>query len=150
MAATPMLYECYSVDLEEWVPCKAMICVRERRVNQKIDALVRLESYRMKRDAKLPLEKIEQDDLDLITENIISMMESLSSILQDTLLPALQRVGDAAKRLWDSLPEDMQKALAGSRAETQSVATQVSPKDEAFQNVILEARARLRDQKKSS
>lgn len=110
-AGYPALYECLTPGTDKWVKCSAVHCARQRRINTNVDMVIRMEHYKSKLDAKLPLDKIEQADLEAIGKHVAEMVEAFITALSEALRPAVEAIAAAAMELWNSLPTELQDAL---------------------------------------
>lgn len=110
-AGYPALYECLTPGTDKWVECSAVHCARQRRINTNVDMVIRLEHYKSKLDAKLPLDKIEQEDLEAIGKHVAEMVGAFVTALSEALRPAVEAIAAAAMELWNSLPTELQDAL---------------------------------------
>lgn len=105
------LYECKVPNEDKWVECSAQHCARERRINKNMDAVLRLEQYKLKLEAGQDLAPLEEQDLEEIAANVKAVIESFISALQETFQPILESITAALRDLWDSLPESMKVEL---------------------------------------
>lgn len=105
------LYECKVPNEDKWVECSAQHCARERRINKNMDAVLRLEQYKLKLEAGQQLGEMEQQDLEEIAAHVAAIVESFISALQEAFKPILESITAALHNLWDSLPESMKVEL---------------------------------------
>ncbi|QWY84504.1 hypothetical protein SEA_QUADZERO_59 [Microbacterium phage QuadZero] len=105
------LYECQDSVSGKWVECSVAGCARERRINKNMDAVLRLEQYKLKLEAGQELAPLEEQDLEEIAANVKAVIESFISALQETFQPILESITAALRDLWDSLPESMKVEL---------------------------------------
>ena len=105
------LYECQSPTTGNWVECSVSGCARERRINKNMDAVLRLEQYKLKLEAGQELSDLEQQDLEEIARHVAAIVESFINALQEAFKPIIESITTALKDLWDSLPEHMKVEL---------------------------------------
>ncbi|QZD99187.1 hypothetical protein SEA_CAPTAINREX_59 [Microbacterium phage CaptainRex] len=105
------LYECKVPNEDKWVECSVNGCARERRINKNMDAVLRLEQYKLKLEAGQQLSDMEQQDLEEIAAHVKAVVESFISALQEAFTPIIESITTALKDLWDSLPESMKVEL---------------------------------------
>lgn len=105
------LYECQSPLTGKWVECSVNGCARERRINKNLDAVLRLEQYKLKLEAGQELSELEQQDLEEIAKHVMAVVESFINALQEAFKPIIESIATALKDLWDSLPESMKVEL---------------------------------------
>lgn len=128
------LYECLTPGTDHWIECNVMGdgCGRQRRINKKMDPVLRLEQYKLKLEAGQELNSLEQQDLEEIAKNVQAIIESFMSALQESFEPIMQAITTALRELWEALPEPMRVELmeaAAPRLEFKlgEVATPYSP-----------------------
>lgn len=105
-------YQCKAPESGEWRPCYAPVCNRERRINQEIDMLERLQNYKMLLDSGKELNDLQKADLNVIGEHIKKVIETFIEALTVAFEPIIQVVAQSLKDLWESLPEDFRNELA--------------------------------------
>lgn len=109
------LYECCTPGTDKWVECTVKDCARERRINQNMDMVLRLEQYKMKLDAGQELPELEQADLEAIAKHIAGVLESFVEALQEAFKPIMEVLARVVHDIWESLPEQY-KVEAMSKA----------------------------------
>ncbi|QWS69730.1 hypothetical protein SEA_WILLIAMSTRONG_58 [Microbacterium phage WilliamStrong] len=105
------LYECQSPTSGKWVECSVPQCARTRRINKNMDAVLRLEQYKLKLEAGQELNDLEQQDLEEIARHVMAVVESFLEALQEAFQPIIEALTTAVKNLWDGLPESMKVEL---------------------------------------
>lgn len=110
------IYECLSPSTGIWHTCTMGRCARERRINKRLDMLVRLEHYKSKLDAGLELTDIEREDLEGIAQVIIEVLNSFLEALEEAFKPIIEALTTALKTFWDGLPEQLKVELMSEAA----------------------------------
>ncbi|QKY80352.1 hypothetical protein SEA_MERCEDES_52 [Microbacterium phage Mercedes] len=105
------LYECRVPNSDKWVECNFARCGRERRINKKMDAVLRLEQHKLKLESGAELSDLEQQDLEEIAKHVMAIVESFVNALEEAFKPIIESISVAVHNLWDSLPESMKAEL---------------------------------------
>lgn len=100
------LYECCTPGTDKWVECTVKDCARERRINQNMDMVLRLEQYKMKLDAGQELPELERADLEAIGKHIAEVLESFVEAVKEAFKPIMETLAQVVHELWESLPEE--------------------------------------------